>query len=161
MKRKTVSLEIAGMLRTVIELLQVTALPQSSVARNVRVYTIGELPEEVSFSTTTSTFASQASLAKTEGQVGVAGKLIVVFAFDDLIASFHNEIADILRNEIELIINECRSFFDECIRSNELRRKMLISNSKILNAALRLGSIKGLIGYTDFAKAIFFHSRHV
>ena len=60
--------------------LQVTALPQSSVARNVRVYTIGELPEEVSFSTTTSTFASQASLAKTEGQVGVAGKLIVVFA---------------------------------------------------------------------------------
>src|SRR6188768_1959763 len=80
MKRKTVSLEIAGMLRTVIELLQVTALPQSSVARNVRVYTIGELPEEVSLSTTTSTFASQASLAKTEGQVGVAGKLIVVFA---------------------------------------------------------------------------------
>ena len=61
------------------ERLQVEVLPQSSVARYVRVKTVGQVPVEVvSPRSATSTEASQASLAVTTGHTGVAGQAIVV-----------------------------------------------------------------------------------
>jgi hypothetical protein len=63
------------------ERLQVEVLPQSSVARYVRVNTVGQVPVEVvSPRRVTSTDASQASLAVTAGQDGTAGQAIVVLA---------------------------------------------------------------------------------
>ena len=66
---------------TVTERLQVDVLPQSSVARYVRVNTVGQVPVEVvSPKSATSTEASQASLAVTVGHIGTAGQATVVLA---------------------------------------------------------------------------------
>jgi hypothetical protein len=61
-------------------LLQVAVLPQSSVARYVRVNILGQVPSVVSPRKVTSTVWSQASLAVTVGQEGVFGQSMVVLA---------------------------------------------------------------------------------
>src|SRR6186713_2335537 len=66
--------------RTVIVALQVAVLPQSSVARKMRVCTVGQLPLGVVLTTTTSTLWSQASLAVALPQDGVAGQSMVWLA---------------------------------------------------------------------------------
>jgi len=66
--------------RTVMVALQVLVLPQSSVARKIRVWTTGQLPLGVVLTTTTSTLWSQASDAVAVPQEGVAGQSMVVLA---------------------------------------------------------------------------------
>ena len=68
------------MSRTVIVALQVDVLPQSSVALQIRVCTVGQVPLGVVLTTTTSTVWSQASDAVAVPQEGVAGQSIVVLA---------------------------------------------------------------------------------
>ena len=65
---------------TVMEALQVDVLPQSSVALQIRVFTVGQLPLGVVLTTTTSTVWSQASEAVALPHTGVAGQSIVVLA---------------------------------------------------------------------------------
>jgi len=65
------------MSRTVMVLLQVAVLPQSSVALQVRVQMTGQAPEETVLTTVTSTLGSQASLAVAVPQEGVAGQSMV------------------------------------------------------------------------------------
>jgi hypothetical protein len=66
--------------RTVIVALQVLVLPQSSVALQIRVFTVGQLPLGVVLTTTTSTVASQASVAVALPHTTAAGQSIVVLA---------------------------------------------------------------------------------
>ena len=68
------------MSRTVIVALQVLVLPQSSVALQIRVCTVGQLPLGVVLTTTTSTVWSQASEAVALPHTGVAGQSMVVLA---------------------------------------------------------------------------------
>jgi hypothetical protein len=65
---------------TVMVALQVLVLPQSSVALQVRVLTVGQVPLGVVLTTTTSTVASQASVAVALPQTTAAGQSIVVLA---------------------------------------------------------------------------------
>jgi len=65
------------MSRTVMVLLQVAVLPQSSVALQVRVQTVGQVPADVVLTTDIATLASQASLAVAVPQEGVAGQSMV------------------------------------------------------------------------------------
>src|SRR5678816_764122 len=60
--------------------LQVDVLPQSSVALQIRVFTTGQVPLALVLTITTSTVASQASLAVALPHTGTAGLLIVVLA---------------------------------------------------------------------------------
>src|SRR5678810_1050453 len=60
--------------------LQVDVLPQSSVALQILVLTTGQVPLGVVLTTTTSTVASQASVAVALPHTGVAGQAMVVFA---------------------------------------------------------------------------------
>ena len=66
--------------RTVIVALQVEVLLQSSVALQIRVFTVGQLPLGVVLTTTTSTVWSQASLAVALPHTGVAGQSMVWLA---------------------------------------------------------------------------------
>src|SRR5204862_2810751 len=71
--------------------LQVEVLPQSSVALQILVFTTGQVPLGVVLTTTTSTVASQASLAVALPHTGVAGLLMVVLAgqvMDGAVLSF-------------------------------------------------------------------------
>jgi hypothetical protein len=68
------------MSRTVIVALQVDVLPQSSVALQTRVCTVGQVPAGVVLTTVIVTVASQASVAVAVPQEGVAGQSIVVLA---------------------------------------------------------------------------------
>ena len=63
---------------TVIVLLQVEVLPQASVARQVRVKTVGQVPADTVPTTVTAGLASQASVAVAVPHTGVAGQSIVV-----------------------------------------------------------------------------------
>ena len=65
---------------TVTVALQVDVLPQSSVALQVRVLTVGQLPVDVVLTTVTSTLWSQASLAVALPKVTTAGQSMVVLA---------------------------------------------------------------------------------
>ena len=75
-------MEGAVISRTVMVALQVLVLPQSSVALQVRVLTVGQLPVDVVLTTVTSTLWSQASLAVAlpHGRGLVAGQSMVVLA---------------------------------------------------------------------------------
>jgi hypothetical protein len=73
-------IEGAELSLTVIVALQVLVLPQSSVALQIRVCTVGQVPLGVVLTTTTSTVWSQASDAVAVPQDGVAGQSIVVLA---------------------------------------------------------------------------------
>ena len=73
-------IEGAVISRTVIVALQVLVLPQSSVALQIRVFTVGQLPLGVVLTTTTSTVWSQASLAVALPHTGVAGQSMVWLA---------------------------------------------------------------------------------
>ena len=68
------------MSRTVIVALQVDVLPQSSVALQIRVCTVGQVPLGVVLTITISTLWSQASLAVAFPKLGVAGQSIVELA---------------------------------------------------------------------------------
>jgi hypothetical protein len=68
----------AVMSRTVMVLLQVAVLPQSSVAFQVRVHTVGQVPADTVLTTVMSTVASQASLAVAVPQDGLDGQSMVV-----------------------------------------------------------------------------------
>ena len=70
-------IEGAEISRTVTVALQVDVLLQSSVALQIRVYTIGQDPLGVVLTTATSTVWSQASEAVALPQVGVVGQSIV------------------------------------------------------------------------------------
>jgi len=70
----------AVMSRTVMVALQVDVLPQSSVALQIRVCTVGQVPLGVVLTITISTLWSQASLAVAFPKPGVAGQSIVVLA---------------------------------------------------------------------------------
>src|SRR6187455_3646131 len=63
--------------RTVIVALQVLVLPQSSVALQIRVFTVGQVPLGVVLTTATATVWSQPSDAVAVPQVGVAGQSMV------------------------------------------------------------------------------------
>jgi hypothetical protein len=65
------------MSRTVIVALQVLVLPQSSVALQIRVCTVGQLPLGVVLTTVTVTLGSQASEAVAVPHTGVAGQSMV------------------------------------------------------------------------------------
>src|SRR5678816_1067949 len=76
---------------TVIVALQVEVLPQSSVALQIRVFTTGQEPLGVVLTTTTSTVASQASLAVALPHTTTAGHAMVVLAgqvIDGAVLSF-------------------------------------------------------------------------
>jgi uncharacterized protein YeaC (DUF1315 family) len=76
---------------TVIVALQVDVLPQSSVALQIRVFTTGQEPLGVVLTTTTSTVASQASLAVALPHTTAAGHAMVVLAgqvIDGAVLSF-------------------------------------------------------------------------
>jgi hypothetical protein len=87
------------MSRTVMLLLQLALLPQASVARQVRVHTVGQLPDQVVLTTTGVMAPEQASLATAVPQDGVAGQSMVCEAGQEIVGGVKSRTVIVLLQE--------------------------------------------------------------